>query len=115
MAKGIFRRVTERFFIFCNLFVAVMFLLGCYASMFDPQRFWFLGLLTLASLYLLFVLVIFIFLWLFAKAKYMLISLLAIGLAWNPLSHLIKLRTPPRFKVAKMTGDLRVKMKRNLR
>ena len=108
MGTGIFRRFTKGFFVLCNVALALLFLLGCYASLFDPQHFWFLGLLTLASLYLLLALVLFIFFWLFAKAKFMLISIIAIACAWKPIQQMIKLPGAPDFKIAKKTADIRV-------
>ena len=105
---GIFRRVTERFFILGNVVTAISFLIGCYASWFDPHRFWFLGLFTLASLFLLLILVLFILFWLFAKKKYMLISIVTLAAAWVPLHHIINLNFPVHFKVSKQKEALRV-------
>ena len=108
MALGFLRRFTKGFFILCNVVIAVMFLLGCYVSWFDPQVFWFIGFFTLASLYLLLALIIFIVFWLFAKKKFILISLVAIGLAWKPLGQLFKFAEADNFKLAKLPGTLRV-------
>ena len=108
MAGGFFRRFTKGFFVLCNVVIAVLFLLGCYASWFDPQYFWLIGLLTLASLYLLLALVIFIIFWLFAKKRFMLISLVTIGLAWKPISQLIKFKQPDDFKLARQSNTIRV-------
>ena len=44
---GFFRRFTKRFFVLCNIGAALLFLLGCYAYLFDPKYFWFFGLLAL--------------------------------------------------------------------
>ena len=108
MGTGTFRRFTKGFFIICNVTLAILFLLGCYASLFNPQYFWFLGLLTLTSLYLLFALVVFIFFWLFAKAKFMLISIIAIACAWKPMQQIIKLTGGGSFKLSKKNADIRV-------
>ncbi len=108
MAGGFLRKFTKTIFVLCNVFIAVLFLLGCYASWFDPQHFWFLGFLTLASFYLLLALVAFIIFWLFAKKKLIFISLVAIGLAWKPLGQLIKFVKPNNFKLAKQENTLRV-------
>ncbi len=105
---GFFRRFTKGFFVVCNIVIAVLFLLGCYASHFDPARFWFIGFFTLASAYFLLVLVFFIFFWLFAKKKFMLISLIAILCAWRPLGHLVKLKFSADFKKEKDSAGLRV-------
>ena len=108
MAGGFFRRFTKTFFVLCNVFIAVLFLLGCNASWFDPQYFWFIGLFTLASFYLLIALVLFVIFWLFAKKKLILISLIAIALAWKPIGQLIKFAQPQNFKLAKEPTTLRV-------
>jgi endonuclease/exonuclease/phosphatase family metal-dependent hydrolase len=108
MAGGFLRRFTKKFFVFCNVIIAVFFLLGCYASWFDPQYFWFLGLFTLASLYLLIALILFIIFWLFAKKKLIFISLVAIALAWKPLRQLIKFAQPQNFTLAKQPATMRV-------
>ena len=107
MAGG-FRKLTKGFFVLGNLAVAVLFLLGCYASFFDPKYFWFIGLFTLASLYLLLILFFFIIFWLLVKKKLMLISIIAMLLAWVPLSHLLKIKFRDNFTLAKTTGNLRV-------
>lgn len=108
MAGGFFRRFTKRFFVLCNIGAAILFLLGCYASWFDPKYFWFFGLLTLASLYLLLLLLIFIVFWLVANARYTIISMIAMVLAWGPLYQLIKFRKATEEMTAKQPADLRV-------
>ncbi|MEJ7610313.1 MAG: endonuclease/exonuclease/phosphatase family protein [Ferruginibacter sp.] len=107
MAGG-FRRLTKGFFVFSNFTVAVLFLLGSYSSLFDPKYFWFIGLFTFASIYLLLALLFFIIFWLFVKKKFMLISIVAMLLAWVPLRHLVKIKIRDDFKTAKITGNLRV-------
>jgi hypothetical protein len=108
MAGSFFRRFTKRFFVFCNVAVAVAFLLGCYAAWFNPTHFWFVGFFTLASLYLLLVLVGFVFFWLFAKRKLMFISIIAILLAWKPIGHILKLKPSKDFAIGKQVDGLRV-------
>lgn len=105
---GTFRRVTKRFFILGNIVTSISFLIGCYASYFDPNRFWFLGLFTLASLFLLLILLLFILFWLFAKKKYMLISIITLAAAWVPLQQIINLRFHSNFKISKQQDALRV-------
>lgn len=102
------RRFTKKFFIICNIIAAILFLLGCYGYLFNPQKFWFVGLLTLVSFYLLLVLLLFIFFWLIAKPGYTFISLVAMLLAWGPLKHLVKLRISHSFEIKKADNTLRV-------
>ncbi len=101
MPKTLFRRLTKKFFIITNIVLAVLFLLGCYAGYFDPQRWWFLGLLTLSSFYLLLLLVLFIIFWLFARSGWAILSVLTIILAFKPLTHIIPLRFSAPFTVQK--------------
>lgn len=102
------RRFTKKFFIICNIIAAMLFLLGCYGYLFNPQKFWFVGLLTLVSFYLLLVLLLFIFFWLIAKPGYTFISLVAMLLAWGPLKHLVKIRISHSFEIKKADNTLRV-------
>jgi endonuclease/exonuclease/phosphatase family metal-dependent hydrolase len=108
MAGNFFRRYTKRFFVICNVLVAIIFLLGCYSSWFNPAYFWFVGFFTLASLYLLLALILFVFFWLFAKRKLMLISVVAILLAWKPIGQIFKLKSSAAFSVAKQAQHIRV-------
>ena len=102
------RRFTEGLFVICNAGVAVLFLLGCYASYFNADIYWFLGLLTLASLYFFLLLVIFIAFWLFVKPKYILLSLITIAIAWMPLGQILKINKSEDFKIAKLPNSIRV-------
>ena len=108
MAASFFRRFTKRFFVFCNVTIALVFLLGCYSAWFNPTYFWFIGFFTLASLYLLLILIGFVFFWLFAKRKLMLISITAVALAWKPIGHILKLKPSKGFVIAKPINGLRV-------
>jgi endonuclease/exonuclease/phosphatase family metal-dependent hydrolase len=107
MERSFFRRFTKKFFVLCNIILGVLFLLGCYSANFNPQHYWFLGLLTLSSLYLLAGLLIFMFFWLFAKRVFMLVSIVTIAIAWKPIGQLIKFKTDS-FTLAKATNSLRV-------
>ena len=106
--SGFLRRFTKGFLIICNIVIALFFLLGCYASYFNVTTFWFLGLLTLASLYFVLFLLLFIVFWLFANFKYILISLIAFALAWKPLGQIIKLKQGEDFKIAKLPNSIRI-------
>jgi endonuclease/exonuclease/phosphatase family metal-dependent hydrolase len=108
MAGNFFRRFTKRFLVFCNVLVAVVFLLGCYSAWFNPTHFWFIGFFTLASIYLLLVLVVFIFFWLFVKRAFMLIGIVAIALAWQPIKQIIKIKPSYNFNLAKQPNNVRI-------
>lgn len=108
MALKWFRKFTKRSLVILNLFVAVFFLVGCYAVVFDSPLFWPLGLLNLSAFYLLLVLLFFILFWMFAKIKFTLIGIIAIALAWKPIKNLVQLRQAPNFVLKKHPANLRV-------
>lgn len=108
MAKPFFRRITKRFLIICNIVAAVCFVLGSYVKFFDPDRWWFLGLLTLSLPYILITLLIFFFCWLFTKKVWMLISLLAIAFCWKAVLNIFPLHLSEKFVQKKDTGNVRI-------
>lgn len=108
MAKPLFRRLTKRFFIICNIVVAVCFILGSYVKFFDPERWWFLGLFTLSLPYILFTLIIFLICWLFSKKIWMLISLLSVAFCWKAVQNIFPFHLSSSFKTEKNNNDLRI-------
>ena len=102
------RRFTKRIVVLSNILVSIFFLLGCYVHLLNPVKFWFAGFFTLASFYLLLLLIGFLFFWLFVKPKLMLISAIAIVLAWQPLQQLVQVRPGNDFILKKNNQDLRV-------
>ena len=108
MAKPFFRRVTKRFLIICNIVAAVCFVMGSYVKFFDPERWWFIGLLTLSLPYILLTLLVFFFCWLFARKIWMLISLLAIAFCWKPVQNIFPFHLSEAFKPQKDSNNIRV-------
>ena len=108
MAKSLLRRFTKKIIILVNLVAALVFLLGCYGSWFDPQYYWLLGLLMLSAFYLLLVQLLFIIFWLFVKPLWSLISVLAILLATKPLLQILPFRISSSFTMEKKAGSIRV-------
>jgi len=102
------RRFTKRFIVACNILIASLFLLGAYGYWFNPEKYWFVGLLTLANFYFLLLLIGFFFFWLLAKPKMVVISITAVALAWSPMKHLVKLRLNNGFELKKEKNQLRV-------
>ncbi|MFT3979290.1 MAG: endonuclease/exonuclease/phosphatase family protein [Ferruginibacter sp.] len=103
-----FRRFTKKFFVISNILVALLFLLSCYNYWFNPQKFWFISLLALASFYFLLLLLLFMFFWLIAKPRLMFISIIAMLLAWVPLRQLVKIRFSQSFEIKKESNTLRI-------
>jgi len=108
MPKHILRRVTKKFFIFTNLVLALLFLLGCYGYLFNPKYFWPIGFLTLTAFYFLLLLLAFFFFWLFVKPGWSLISIIAIGLAYKPVLNILPFRLSSSFDVKKQDKALRI-------
>jgi endonuclease/exonuclease/phosphatase family metal-dependent hydrolase len=108
MPKSFFRRFTKRFFIITNVIVAFLFLLGCYGYWFNPQYFWPVGFLTLTAFYFLLILLLFLFFWLFVKPPFALISVIAILLAYKPVTNIIPFHFSYSFTTAKKENALRV-------
>jgi len=103
-----FRRFTKRIFIVSNIVVALLFLAGMYAYLFDPQRWWFLGLLALGAFYLLLLLLLFVLFWLFVKPGWSLISVITILIAFKPLGNMIPYRIASSFDKKKSRGAIRI-------
>ena len=107
MPKNFFRRITKKVFIITNICLVLLFLLGCYGGGLDPATWWFTGFLTLASFYMLVLLLLFIVFWIFAKSRWAFLSVAAIALAYQPLTRIIPLRFSAPFSKEK-TSALRV-------
>ena len=108
MAKSFLRSFTKRFFILCNIAAAACFVLGSYVKFFNPERWWFLGLLTLSLPYILITLVIFFVCWLFAKKIWMLISLLAIAFCWRAVENIFPVHFNKSFTIEKDPSTIRI-------
>jgi endonuclease/exonuclease/phosphatase family metal-dependent hydrolase len=108
MPKSLFRRFTKKFFIITNIIIAILFLLGCYSSFFNPNQFWFLGLLTIGAFYLLLLLLLFIFFWLFVKPYCTLISIITFLIAYKPIINIIPLKFSTQFAKQKTPTSIRL-------
>lgn len=108
MPYRFFRRFTKQILISTNILVALLFLLGCYSHWFNPMRFWLLGFLTLSAFYFWLILLGFIFFWLFIKPRWVIISLLAFGLGFKPMTNIVPLRFSASFTIEKDSNALRV-------
>lgn len=108
MPKSLFRRITKKFFIICNIILAALFLLGCYGGLFNPQYYWPIGFLTLGAFYLLVLLLVFSVFWLFVKPKWALLSVITIAAAYKPVSNIVPFRFTSSFTTQKKPGALRI-------
>src|SRR5437899_112958 len=96
-----FRRFSKRILIVTNIVLAILFLLGSYPIYFDPQRWWFFGLLTLCLPYLLLLLLTCFVIWVITRKIWMLITLLVILIAWNPVRNILPLNFSSAFNKQK--------------
>jgi endonuclease/exonuclease/phosphatase family metal-dependent hydrolase len=108
MPQPLLRKLIIRSFAVINIIMAVLFLLGCYAKWFNPANWWFIGLFTLAAVYLFFILFIFFIIWLLVQPKLSLIFIVVIILAWRPIQNIIPFRLSSTFTVKKPANTLRV-------
>ena len=103
-----FRKLTKQFLIIANLFIAAMFLVGCFGGKAQSIWLWFTGFFTLAAPYLLVILIIFVLFWLFTRPAWILISAVAIAVAWQPVKQMVAVRMAPAFEINKNSGNFRV-------
>lgn len=108
MSNRILRKATKFILITCNFLAALSLLTGCFANLFDAQKFWFLGLFTLGTFYFLLILIGFFIFWLLVKRGFTFISIIAIAMAWKPLREVVAIRIPPNFSIKKNAATLRV-------
>lgn len=108
MKKPFLRRFTKKIFIFSNIIIGILFLMGANAQYFDPKKWWWLDLVTLLLPYLLFLLVLFIFFWLFIKPVWSALSLLFIALSFRAATNIIPPNPPSHFLIEKIPGEIRV-------
>jgi endonuclease/exonuclease/phosphatase family metal-dependent hydrolase len=107
MLLSFIRKLTKKFFVITNVIVALLFIIGCYSSYFNPNQFWFFGFLTLGVFYLFLVLLVFFAFWVIVKFKFSFISLISFVLCIGPLRQIIKLKTTA-FNTAKTKNSIRV-------
>jgi endonuclease/exonuclease/phosphatase family metal-dependent hydrolase len=103
-----YRRFVERFFLFLNIVVAVVFLLASLIPFLNPKEWWFISLLGLGFAGLFFVLVFFILFWLIFKPRYALISIVPMLIGWQSIIVLLAINAPAQFSYQKPPGAIRV-------
>ncbi len=108
MALPFIRRFTKRIFIACNFVIGIFFLGGAFVKYFDPESYWYLGLLTLALPYFIVALVIFFFFWLFVKPFWCIVSVIFIAIGWNAVINVIPMRVDSYFTMDKDSTSIRI-------
>jgi endonuclease/exonuclease/phosphatase family metal-dependent hydrolase len=103
------RSVSRGLVVFINLGLAFIFLLACLQHWLSPEKFWFIGYLSIAFPYLLLVMICFICFWLFSKRhrSYLLISLIPLAIGYQQIGVIFSIRHHD-FAQEKAEGDIRV-------
>ena len=108
MVKGLFRKFSKAVLVTINIMLVVLLIIGCNAKYFNPSKYWFVGLLTIAAPYIFIFVFSFLIFWLVTKKKVALISTITILILWNPLGHIFKLRWKSNFENQKQINTIRV-------
>lgn len=108
MAKLFFRKAAKSILISSNVAVALLLIGGSYGGWLNAEKYWFMGYLTLATLYFLLLCFGFFLFWLFVKPWLCLISLLAVFICWGPTTHILPARLSSSFSKEKKAEQLRV-------
>lgn len=108
MSVKTLKRFTKILLVTCNIVVAVFLFIGCYGSEFDAEKYWYTGLFTLTTFYLLLLLAAFAIFWFFVKKALVFISIAAIIICWSKLKEVIPFRFGHDFVIAKKPARIRV-------
>jgi endonuclease/exonuclease/phosphatase family metal-dependent hydrolase len=108
MEKPFLRRFTKKLFIFANALLALFVFAGANVKYFDPVKWWFLSVLTIALPYLILLLLLFLIFWLFLKSWWLLISVITIGASLHAIKNIVAPNLASDFSLAKSAGNIRV-------
>lgn len=104
-----FRLLTKRLFVIANITLVILLLLACMNAFLPPGKFWMIALLGLAFPFLLFLNVAFIILWLIARSRWLLLSLLALLPAYGNIRALVGFNLSSGFENVKAdSSDIRI-------
>jgi endonuclease/exonuclease/phosphatase family metal-dependent hydrolase len=108
MGKTLLRRFTKKVFILLNLAIAILFIAGANVKYFDPEKWWFISLLTLLLPYLLLLLVLFFIFWLFVKPIWSLLPVVIILFSLDAVKNIFPLHFNTDFQIHKKEGEIRI-------
>lgn len=103
-----YRRITRIFFIIFNGIVAIIFLLACLAPYLNPQKWWFISLIGLGFAFILITLIAMLLFWLIFKPRWMLISLIAMGIGYKSIMVFFGFHLADKFDYNKPQNVLRI-------
>jgi endonuclease/exonuclease/phosphatase family metal-dependent hydrolase len=102
------RQFTKRFFILANLLVALALIITTIVPYISMINFWWTGFLPIAFPYLIVAAIAFIIFWLFAKRRFMLISIIALAVCYKQLPVLYAFNSQKSFTMQKQPTSLRI-------
>jgi endonuclease/exonuclease/phosphatase family metal-dependent hydrolase len=77
------RKFAIRFFILLNIIAGILFLLTCCNAFLHPDKWWFISLLAFFFPLFLILLLVFLFIWLFVRKRYAIISVFCLLIGWK--------------------------------
>lgn len=107
MASG-FRLFTKRFLLTINIVIVFFFLLACLAPYVNPEKWWYVSILSLAFPFLLLAVILFFIFWVFAKPKFAILCILALLIGWKNTSRLFAANRQHAFNYTKKKDELRI-------
>lgn len=102
------RWFTKTVIITINVIVGILFLGGAYASDFNPERYWIMGLLTILLPVFILLLLLFLIFWVMIRPRWSLLSIAFLVLGWNAVKNILPVRLPYSFQMKKDSGVIRV-------
>ncbi len=101
------RKISKKFFILANIIIALALIVTVIVPYINMVNFWFTGFLPLAFPYLIIVAIIFIFFWLAAKPRYVLISIISLAVCYKQILALFSFNKK-NFNYAKHESNIRI-------
>lgn len=102
------RRFTRKLFVLSNIIIGILFITGANVKYFDPEKYWYVSLLTLVLPYLILLLLIFLVLWLFTRPLNAIYSVLFLAFGWSAIVNIFPPRLSSHFKLQKDPQAIRV-------
>ena len=101
-------KLVSTLFKFANIFVVALYVLACLIPFLPAGKFWMIAVLGLIFPILFFLVTGFMIVWMVARSKWFLLSMVAILLSWKQLSVVVGLNPGKEFNLAKNGNTLRV-------
>lgn len=103
-----FRLFTRRFFIYTNILIVFFYLLACLTPFLNPENWWFISFFGLLFPFLLFFVLLFLFGWIIARSKFVLLPAIALLIGYKSLFVFFAFKKNEKFNDKKDLGAIRV-------